>query len=479
MAKISFTQLSIVEDGENLSSEYYTPEIVNAISILKKYNNLNGFFTLNDKRYIKKIDTRTFHTYSSKFYTNDKNKGFPLIHVKSLNEIFIKVETYILKVLEKRFNYKFVFPTKSIFISRGGTLGLIGINYEDIGKCSISQDIIGIYSDEKKIKPEVLLIFFLSKFGQSLLKTCIIGGVQPHLELSKLKRKSIPLFPNEFQLQIEQLVKQAYKKRKLAEQKYQQAEELLYKLLGITQEEIEKLEKEKGYETNFKNVADAFRFDAEYYHPKYLGIIELLKKSPFELKPLKEAVKISDEKVDPTNEENKTRKFRYVPIAKINESGEIFEWDEFYGWQAPSRARMLIRENDIIIPSLAGTFDKIALVPRELDKQLATTGCFVVRSKGDYPEFLFLLFRTPIFKRQLEQQTTGAIMSAVPKSVFGNLLIPKISKEKQKEKQKEIVKLVREYFELRREARELIKQAIREVEEEIENVSNTGAVREQ
>ena len=172
---------------------------------------------------------------------------------------------------------------------------------------------------------------------------------------------------------------------------------------------------------------------------------------------------------------NKTKRFRYVPIAKINESGEIFEWDEFYGWQAPSRARKLIKENDIIIPSLAGTFDKIALVPRELDGQLTTTGCFVVKVKEDYPEFLFLLLRTSLFKRQLEQQTTGAIMSAVPKSKFGELLIPKIPKDKQEE----IATLVREYFELRKEARELIRRAIKEVEEEIENAINTGSVGEQ
>ena len=68
-------------------------------------------------------------------------------------------------------------------------------------------------------------------------------------------------------------------KRKYAEQKYQQAEELLYKLLGLGKEEIEKLEVEKAYETNFKEIRQAFRFDAEYHHPKYLGVIKLLKKN--------------------------------------------------------------------------------------------------------------------------------------------------------------------------------------------------------
>jgi len=117
-----------------------------------------------------------------------------------------------------------------------------------------------------------------------------------------------------------------------------------------------------------------------------------------------------------------------------------------------------------------GTFDKIALAPAELDGQLASTGCFVIRSKEDYPEFLFLLFRTPLFKRQLEQLTTGAIMSAVPKTTFDSLLVPIIPKDKQEE----IVSLVKDYFKLRKESRQLVQRAIREVEEAIENVSRTN-----
>ncbi|HIQ49455.1 MAG TPA: restriction endonuclease subunit S, partial [Aquifex aeolicus] len=188
------------------------------------------------------------------------------------------------------------------------------------------------------------------------------------------------------------------------------------------------------------------------------------------VKPLKEVVKISNEKIDPTKDPYRTKNFRYVSIAKISESGEIFEWEEFYGWQAPSRARMVIRKGDILVPSLSGTFDKIALVPEELDNQLTTTGCFVVRAVKDYPEFLFLLFRSPLVKRQLERLTTGAIMSAVPKKVFGDLLIPDIPKERQQE----IVTLIKEYFELRKEARHLIQKAIREVEGAIENASRSN-----
>ena len=463
MAKSSVVMFSYVEKNEiRMDGDYYKPEFLE----IEKCLNL-----IEKKYYLSDISRDIFHPKEFKREYSKASKGIPLIRISNVSKgIFLEKKDfeYIYKKDEIFLNKNKVVEG-DIIITRSGTIGLPVIITKSEEGYLVSADFIVLKIDKNKINPYYLLIYLASKFGRQIIRGSI-GGVQHHINTQNLRKIIVIPGSTNFQLRIEQLIKQAYEKRKLAEQKYQQAEELLYKLLGITKEEIEKLEEEKGYETNFKNVVEAFRFDAEYYHPKYLGIIELLEKSSFEVKLLRELVDISDEKVDPTSEENKTKRFRYVPIAKINESGEIFEWDEFYGWQAPSRARMLIRENDIIIPSLAGTFDKIALVPKELDKQLATTGCFVIRSKGDYPEFLFLLFRTPLFKRQLEQQTTGAIMSAVPKSVFGNLLIPKIPKNKQIN----IAKLVREYFELRKGARELIKQAVREVEEEIENVSKSN-----
>ena len=126
---------------------------------------------------------------------------------------------------------------------------------------------------------------------------------------------------------------------------------------------------------------------------------------------------------------------------------------------------MLVKKGDVLVSSLSGSLDKIALISKELDNSLATTGTFVIRSNLFYSEFLFLLFRTPIIKLQLEQKTSGAIMSAVPRSTFGDLLIPVIPKSKQEK----IVPLIKEFFNLRKEAKQLVEQAKREVENKIEN----------
>ena len=66
------------------------------------------------------------------------------------------------------------------------------------------------------------------------------------------------------------------------------------------------------------------------------------------------------------------------------------------------------------------------------------------------------IVQKPLLKRLLEQQTTGAIMSAVPKAVFGNLLVPDVPKDKQQR----VTGLVREYFKLRKKARELVQETL-------------------
>jgi len=469
MAEISIISYEKIKENFRFDAEYYKPLFVEVEETLNKIETTQLENLL--------IDIKTSAFYGSISFYYRKDKGIPFVRVSDIEEPFLNTNSifYLPQTIVEREKGLSTVTNEYLLVSKGGTTGNLCFIPKEIKLAAISRDVIGIKVKDSMINKLFLLVFLTTKYGKAQLLRGISRQTLPHLTLDVIKKLSVPLIDKNLQNHIERLVEQAYEKKKLAEQKYQQAEKLLYKLLGITKEDLAKLEEEKGYERNFKNVADAFRFDAEYYHPKYLGVIELLEKIPFEIKPLKNVVEILDKKIDPANEKNKTKRFRYVPIAKINESGEIFEWDEFYGWQAPSRARKLIKENDIIIPSLAGTFDKIALVPRELDGQLTTTGCFVVKVKEDYPEFLFLLLRTPLFKRQLEQQTTGAIMSAVPKSVFGDLSILKIPKKEQKE----IARLVREYFELRKEAKELIRQAIMEVEEEIENASNTGAVGEQ
>ena len=46
------------------------------------------------------------------------------------------------------------------------------------------------------------------------------------------------------------------------------------------------------------------------------------------------------------------------------------------GDQAPSRARRILKENDVIVSSVKGSLEKVALVDKEYDGSLASTGFF-------------------------------------------------------------------------------------------------------
>jgi len=219
------------------------------------------------------------------------------------------------------------------------------------------------------------------------------------------------------------------------------------------------LKSEKSFEAEATEVFSTMRFDSEYYQPKYKKIIEILNKSSFKAEKLEKIIKISAKKINPRA--NPTKKIKYVELANINPlTGEIDSFNELYGYEAPSRARMAIKVGDVVVASLAGSLDNIGIVPKELDGEVASTGFFVVNSENYLNEFLFLLFRSEIMKKQLEQKTAGAIMAAVPKSVFGDLLVPVIPKQKQEK----IAELVKQSFVLRKEAKQLLDEATEKIE---------------
>ncbi|MCX7000254.1 MAG: hypothetical protein NT106_08185 [Candidatus Sumerlaeota bacterium] len=113
---------------------------------------------------------------------------------------------------------------------------------------------------------------------------------------------------------------------------------------------------------------------------------------------------------------------------------------------------MIIKAGDVIIASLSGSLNNIGLVPKQLDEELANTVFFIINSERSISEFLFLFFRSEILKIQLEQMTAGAIMAAIPKGVFGDLLVPLIPKQKQEK----IIELVKQSDEAMKRSEKVI-----------------------
>jgi type I restriction enzyme S subunit len=135
-------------------------------------------------------------------------------------------------------------------------------------------------------------------------------------------------------------------------------------------------------------------------------------KKGWETKTLGEVLE-KTETVNPLQSPN--AEFDYIDVSSVsNTTFEIEETQRLKGKDAPSRARKLVRTNDIIFATIRPTLQRIAVVPEHLDKQVCSTGYFVLRPKqGIDHRFVFYSLFAESFIGQMESLQKGASYPAV------------------------------------------------------------------
>ena len=107
--------------------------------------------------------------------------------------------------------------------------------------------------------------------------------------------------------------------------------------------------------------------------------------------------------------------FEYIDVSSVsNSTFQIEETQHLIGKDAPSRARKLVRTNDVIFATIRPTLRRIAVVPEYLDKQVCSTGYFVLRPKAGFDHrFMFYWLFSEGFMGQMEILQKGASYPAV------------------------------------------------------------------
>ena len=119
------------------------------------------------------------------------------------------------------------------------------------------------------------------------------------------------------------------------------------------------------------------------------------------------------ETVNPLQSPN--TEFDYIDVSSVsNATFQIEATQHLKGKDAPSRARKLVRKNDILFATIRPTLQRIAIVPDHLDQQVCSTGYFVLRAKpGIDHRFIFHSLFTDAFLGQMESLQKGASYPAV------------------------------------------------------------------
>jgi type I restriction enzyme S subunit len=113
--------------------------------------------------------------------------------------------------------------------------------------------------------------------------------------------------------------------------------------------------------------------------------------------------------------EQSDQEFVYLDIASIDNSRQRITAPKTYsGRDAPSRARQLVRENDILFSTVRTYLRNIAQVPAAYDGQVASTGFAVLRAnKSVLHKYLFYFTLTQEFLEPLNELQRGTSYPAV------------------------------------------------------------------
>ena len=126
----------------------------------------------------------------------------------------------------------------------------------------------------------------------------------------------------------------------------------------------------------------------------------------------------------------------------------------------PTRARRIVSTNDVIVSSIEGSLDRCALIPKDYNGSLCSTGFYVIRSSFFNPETLLVLFKSKPIQMLMKKGCSGTILTAISKNELAKISLPLITEDKQKQ----IAQYVQESFKFRRESKHLLNIAKQSVE---------------
>lgn len=124
-------------------------------------------------------------------------------------------------------------------------------------------------------------------------------------------------------------------------------------------------------------------------------------------------ISMKGEQRKPSDEET----FIYVDIGSINRDLKCIESPQHLtGKDAPSRARKVIRSGDILVSLTRPNLNAVALVPCDLDNQIASTGFEVIKTLMVDSRYVFALTRSKDFIDSISGVVQGALYPAAKSS---------------------------------------------------------------
>lgn len=141
------------------------------------------------------------------------------------------------------------------------------------------------------------------------------------------------------------------------------------------------------------------------------------------LKRLKYLVSINDETLPDTTDPD--YELKYLDIGNVSSNGRVEPPTTYRFGDAPSRARRVVKDGDVIISTVRTYLQAIAPIEAPPDNLIVSTGFAVIRPNPDYiiPSFCKYSLRTTSFLSAVEMRSVGVSYPAINASDLGNIFV--------------------------------------------------------
>ncbi|EPW4808296.1 restriction endonuclease subunit S [Campylobacter jejuni] len=440
----------------------------------------DSFWTMkliyNNKLNYKKIGECLLKSqYGISINMNEEGDGVPIYRMNDIDNMLCNFEVKKYALIDKNELQTFRLNYGDVLFNRTNSyefVGRTGIFYNNRENFVFASYLVRLVCNKEILLPEYLTVFLNTHIGKKEIRRRARPSInQTNVNPEELKEIKIPIFPMEFQLEIQNLVKDSHKALEESKELYKKAEETLYLELGLDPKNPlqslldSKIDHSiKSLNISICTLKESFlktgRLDSEYYQSKYEDIEKFIKSYPNGYDSFSSIINNKDTNFTPKNNEN----YSYIELANIGNNGNISEPISDLGKNLPTRARRIVSKGDVIISSIEGSLSSCALITQEFDKHLVSTGFFVLNSKLLNGETLLVMFKSQIFQEYLKKFPSGTILCAINKEELSKILIPKIDSTTQEK----IAKYIQESFNLRKKSKQLLDNAKIKVEEQIQ-----------
>lgn len=408
--------------------------------------------------------------------------GIPFLRVQNIMQNYFNLNdiVYISKYDDealKRSRLKF----NDMLFTITGAYGKAAVVENDLVGANINQHSVKI--ETKDINPYFLATFLNSEYGQLQCNKKVVGVTRPALDYQTIKTFLIPIFPQSFQQEIQDLVKDSHKALEQSKVLYKEAQNELLNALDFTYIEAsaktlnDKIS-EQNIEAKFlhlnlsiralsQSYGKSARLDSEYYQRKYDENETIIKRAGY--------VKLGDlvsiqKSIEPGSEAYQSQSengIEFVRVANLTKFG-ISKSDIYLNkTEFSDNLAKLSPKKDTILLSKDGSIGISYCVMQDLP--CITSGAILhlhIKDKGVMlPQVLSLILNSDITKLQAERDAGGSIIAHWKIDEIKNVLIPKISQRVQEN----IADKITQSFALRKQSKDLLESAKAKVESAVIN----------